>query len=105
MRSHIAFLLLLFTAAASAGPPVTKTTLAVTGTSATTGTLGSKEVSFYCSVAVRWRPSTATPEVAVTTDFPLVANTIVTVILDREFNRISVIRETTNGDCYFWSHR
>ena len=103
MRSYIA--LLLFASAAVAGPPVTKTTLAVSGTSATTGTLGSKEVSFYCSVAVRWRASTSAPEAAVTTDFPLAADTVVTVMLDKEFNRISVIRQSSSGDCYFWSHR
>lgn len=109
MRSYIALLFLL-AATTNAGPPVTKTTLAVTGTSATTSSLGAKTVSFYCDTAVYWRVSTSAPEVAVTTDFPLAASAggehhIVTVTLDREFNRISVIRQTANGSCYFWSHR
>lgn len=108
MRSYIA--LLLFASAAVAGPPVTKTTLAVSGTSATTGTLGAKTISFYCDTAVYWRASTSAPEVAVTTDFPLAASVagehhIVTVTLDYQFNRISVIRQTANGNCHFWSHR
>jgi hypothetical protein len=109
MRTYIA-LLLLSASAALAGPPVTKTTLAVTDTSATTGTLGARTISFYCDTAVYWRASTSAPEVAVTTDFPLAASVggvhhIVTVALDKEFNRISVIRQTANGNCYFWSHR
>lgn len=101
MRTYIPLLLALLAGAAYAGPPVAKSTLAVSGTSASVK-IGSRKVAFYCDVAVRWRASTSAPEAAVATDFPLAASQIAVVQLNYTFTHLSVIRETTNGNCYFW---
>jgi hypothetical protein len=103
MRTFL--LLLLLSMPVLAGSPRNKRSQAVTGTSATVPSSGGFKagtVAFYCDVAVYFRVSTTGDEAAVTTDFPLSANTIATVMVDATFKRISLLRQSGNGTCYLW---